>query len=153
SVYEIRYIALARLERTLAQRAAKQLVPQPHLVSADHIGLAVVGDLLDLALPEVALHLTAIEPFRLSRQAHHSADLVKSGLPLRTERREDVTQIDCILTVPIEVGTRRKPRRGHAVDHRSVAQYGKVEAVAVEGHETRIQLCNLVAEGADQFLL
>jgi len=36
---------LARLKRILAQRASKQLIAQPHLVSADHIGLAVVGDL------------------------------------------------------------------------------------------------------------
>jgi hypothetical protein len=78
---------------------------------------------------------------------------LKSSLPLRTKRREDVTQIDGILAVPVEVRTRREPRRGHTVDHRSVAQYGQVEAVAVEGHETRTQLRDLVAEGADQLLL
>ena len=33
----------ARFERILAQRAAKQFVPQPHLISADHVGLAVVA--------------------------------------------------------------------------------------------------------------
>ncbi len=42
---------------------ATQSVPQPQLVSADHIGLAVVRDLLDLALAEITIHLTAIEPF------------------------------------------------------------------------------------------
>src|SRR5262249_59230247 len=92
-------------------------------------------DLLDLALPEVALHLAAIEPLRLSGQTHHSADLVKSGLALRTERREDVTQIDCVLGVPVKVGTRRKPRRGDPVDHGPIAQHAHVEAVAVEGDE------------------
>src|SRR5262249_9289051 len=115
---------LARLERIPAQCAAKQFVSQPQLVSADHIALAVIGDLLDLALPETALHFAAIEPFWLSRQAHASAGLVKSGLALRTERGEDVTQVDGILAVPVEVGTRRKPRRGYAVHHGSVAQHG-----------------------------
>ena len=78
---------------------------------------------------------------------------MKTGLALRAERRQDVTQIDCILTIPVEIGTRREPRRGHTVDHRSVAQYGQIETVAVEGHETRTQLHDLVAEGGDQLLL
>src|SRR5215471_20066261 len=95
----------------LAQFAAKQLVPQPDLISTDYIGLAVLGDLLDLALAERTLHLATVKPFGLSRQAHHSADLVKRGLSLRTERREDVAQIDGILGIPVEVGTCRKPRR------------------------------------------
>src|SRR5439155_15371178 len=119
---------LARLEQILAQRAAKQFIPQPQLISADYVGLAVVGDLLDLTLSELAFHLTAIEPFRLSRQAHESADLVKRGPSLRTERREDVAQVDCIVGEPLEVGTRRKPRSGYAVDHGSVAQDGQVES-------------------------
>src|SRR5262249_56166364 len=91
---ESRQVLLARFKRILTQRAAKQLVAQPHLVSADYVGLAVVGDLLDLALAEVALHLTTIEPLRLSRQAHDPADFVKRGLSLRTKPSQDVTQID-----------------------------------------------------------
>src|SRR5262249_29948021 len=125
----------------------------PHLVGADNVGLTVGRDLLDIALPEVTLHLAAIEPLRLSGQTHHSADLVKSGLALRTKRREDVTQIDCVLGVTVEVGTRRKTRRGYTVDHGSVAQHGQVEAVAVERDELRVQLCNLIAERGDQLLL
>jgi hypothetical protein len=54
-----------------------------------------------------ALDLTTIEPLRL-RQAHDSADLVKSRISLRTERREDITQIDGILGITVEVGTRKK---------------------------------------------
>src|SRR5262249_494079 len=115
----------------------REIAPQPHLVSADYVSLAVVGDLLDLALAEVALDLATIEPFRLPRQAHNSADLVKSGLSLRTKRREHVTQVDCVLGIPVKVGTRRKPRRGHPVDHGPIAQYGQVEAVAVESDELR----------------
>src|SRR5262249_5077379 len=111
------------------------------------------SNFLDLALAKIALDLTTIEPFRLSGQPHHSADLVKSGLPLRTERREDVTQIDGILGVPVEIGTGREPGRGYPVDHGSVAQYGEVEAVAVERDELRPQLSNLIAEGGDQLLL
>jgi hypothetical protein len=102
---------------------------------------------------EIALHFTTIEPFRLPGQAHDPADLVKSGLSLRSKRRKDVAQIDGILAVPVEVGTGRKARRGYSKRHGSVAQYGQVEAVAVECHETRTQLCNPVAEGADQLLL
>src|SRR5262249_32134419 len=125
----------------------------PHPVSANYVGLAVVGNLLDLTLAEVALHLTAIEAFRLPRQAHNPADLMKGGLSLRTERGEDVTQIDRILGVPVEVGPRRKPRRGYTVDHGSVAQYGQVEAIAVKRDELRLQLRNLIAEGGDKLLL
>src|SRR5215472_592891 len=62
----------------MGQRPAKQFVPQPHLVSANYVGLAVVCDLLDLALAEVPLHLAAVEPFGLSRQAH---DLPPFPLP------------------------------------------------------------------------
>jgi len=64
-IHKIRQIPLARLERIQAQRAPKQFVPQPHLVSANYVGLAVVGDLLDLALAVITLHLTTIEPFGL----------------------------------------------------------------------------------------
>ena len=57
---------------------------------------------------------------------------MESGLPLGTERREDITQIDGILGgVPVEVGASRKPGRGYPVDHGPVAQHGEVEAVAV----------------------
>jgi hypothetical protein len=79
--------------------------------------------------------------------------LRQANLALRTERREGVTQIDCVVTVAVEIGTRREPWRGDPVDHGSVAQYGQVEAVAVKGHETRTQLRDLVAEGGDQLVL
>jgi hypothetical protein len=148
--HEICQVPLARPEYISAQRTAKQFVPQPHLVSADHVGLAVVSNLLDLALAEVAFHLAAVEPLGLSGQTHDPADLVKSGLPLRTERREDVAQIDGILGVSMEVGAGMKPRRGHPMDHGPISQHGQVEAVAVEGDELRAQLRDLVAEGGDQ---
>ena len=61
--------------------------------------------------------------------------------------------IDGVLGVPVEVGTLREPRRGYPVDHRSVAQHGQVEAVAVKCDELRPQLRDLVAEGGDQLLL
>src|SRR5262249_10195269 len=127
----------------------KQLVPQPQLVSADYVCLAILGHLFDFPLAEIALHLATIEPFRLSRQAHDSADLVKTCLSLRTKRREHITQINGILSIPVEVRTRRKPRRGYAVDHGSVAQDREVEAIAVERDELRLQLRNLIAEGGD----
>ena len=53
----------------------------------------------------------------------------------------------------MEVGPRRKPRRGYPVDHCSVAQHGQVEAVAIERDELRVQLRNLIAECGDQLLL
>ena len=58
----------------------------------------------DLAFVETALHLAAVEPLGLSWQAHDSADLVKRGLSTRTKRRQRITQIDCILRVPVEIG-------------------------------------------------
>jgi hypothetical protein len=45
SSHEIRQVPLTHLERILPQRAAKQFVPQPHLVGVDYVGLAVVSDL------------------------------------------------------------------------------------------------------------
>src|SRR5262249_20943752 len=115
----------------------------------NYIGFAVVRNVLDLALAEIALYLTAIEAFRLSRQAHDSADLVKTSLALRTKRREDITQIDGILGVAMKVGARRKPRRGYPVNHCPIAQYGQVETVAVECDELRTELRDLIAEGGD----
>src|SRR5262249_48700487 len=44
-------------------------------------------------------------------------------------------------------------RRGYAVDHGSVAQYGQVEAAAVESDELWAQLGDLIAERGDQLLL
>src|SRR5262249_15178177 len=111
TIHKFRQAPLARFERILVQGATKQFVPQPHLVSADYVALTVVGDLFDLSLAEITFHLATIEPFRLSRQAHDSADLMKTGLSLRTKRREDITQIDGILGVPVKVGTSRKPWR------------------------------------------
>lgn len=123
-----------------------------------NVGLAVVGDFFDLALAEVALDLPAVEPLRLARQAHHSADLVKGGLALlpcglKDEKTSRRSQIDGVLGVPVEVGPRRQPRRGNPVDHGSVAQHGQVEAVAVECDELRAQLRDLVAEGGNQLFL
>jgi len=103
---------MTHLERILAQCATKQFVAQPHLISANYVGLTVVGDLFDLALAEIALHFITIEPLGLSRQSQDFANLVKSGLSLRAKRREHVTQIDGVLAVPVEVGARRKARRG-----------------------------------------
>src|SRR5215469_8935955 len=71
---------------------------------------------------------------RADQHAEWLAGLARfCGLALRTKRREDVTQVDGILGVSVEVGARRKPWRGYPVDHCAVAQHGQVEAVAVEG--------------------
>jgi hypothetical protein len=40
-------IQLAVLELPLVQPSPEQLVPEPEPVSVDHVGLAVVGDLLE----------------------------------------------------------------------------------------------------------
>jgi hypothetical protein len=66
SLYEINQIQLAGLMSNIRQPPAKQFVPQPHTVCVDHIAFAVLSDLLDPALPEVLLHLTAIDALRLS---------------------------------------------------------------------------------------
>jgi hypothetical protein len=95
---------MARFERTPAECTSEQFVTQPHPVSISNIGLTIAGDLFDLALPEMALHLTSIEAFRFSWQAHDPANLVKSCLSLWAERREDVAKIDCIVGIPVKVG-------------------------------------------------
>jgi hypothetical protein len=102
-------VQLARRESVLAQRAAKQFVSQPYLVSIDYIGLTVVGDLLDLTFVEITLDLTTIEALGLSGQAHDPAKLVKTSLPLRTERRKNVAQVNGIIGVPVEVDTSESP--------------------------------------------
>jgi hypothetical protein len=68
AIHEIHQALLARLKRIQAERAAKQFVPQPNLVGADYVSLAVVGDLLDLTLVKITLHLTTIETLRLPRR-------------------------------------------------------------------------------------
>ena len=47
---ELDQARVALLKFSISQPATKQFVPQPHLVSANYVGLAVVCDLLDLAL-------------------------------------------------------------------------------------------------------
>ena len=66
--------------RWLASNAFWLSVPRnsSYRSHTNYVGLAVVCDLLDLALAEVPLHLAAVEPFGLSRQAH---DLPPFPLP------------------------------------------------------------------------
>ena len=72
---------------------------------------------------------------------------------MRSERRENVAQVDRVLGVSVEVGSSSQPWRRDAMDHGTIAQNGQVEGVAVEGDELRVQLRDLVAECGDQLLL
>jgi DNA helicase II / ATP-dependent DNA helicase PcrA len=51
-----------------------------------------------------------------------------------SERREDVAQVDCILGVSVEVEPSRQSWRRDAVDHGTITQDRKIEAIAVERH-------------------
>jgi hypothetical protein len=77
---EIKQVQLAGLMRGLRQPSAKQLVPQPHSVSVEHVGFAILGDLLDLALPKVLVDLAAIDAIGLTWHPHDPGDLVQRGL-------------------------------------------------------------------------
>jgi hypothetical protein len=105
-------VALARLKRIFARSTNGDC--------EQHIGVGYGGGLaLNERLVRAAWraflgvfwrrYLATVEALRLSRQAHDPADLVKSGLPLRAERRENVTQIDGVLGIAAEAGTGMKP--------------------------------------------
>jgi hypothetical protein len=65
-LYEINQVQLACLMRRLRQPPAKQFVAQPHPLSVDHVGLAALGDFLDLAVPKVLVDLAAVDAVALS---------------------------------------------------------------------------------------
>jgi len=75
SLDEFAQIRFARSERNIEQLSQKQLVPQPNAIGVDDIGLAVICDLLDLAIKEVLLDLSSINAVRLPWQAARSARL------------------------------------------------------------------------------
>jgi hypothetical protein len=62
---------------------------------------------------------------------------------MRSERRENVAQVDRVLGVSVEVGSNSQPWRRDAMDHGTITQNGQVEAIAVERHELRRQLSDL----------
>jgi hypothetical protein len=72
---------------------------------------------------------------------------------MRSECRENIAKVECILGVSVEVGAGRQSWCGHPADHGTVAQDRKAEGVAVERHELRGQLGDLVTECADKLLL
>jgi hypothetical protein len=63
---EFAYILLAELELMLVQSPPKQLVPKPKPIRVDHIGLAVVRNLLNTARVEAGLYLAAIDTIGLT---------------------------------------------------------------------------------------
>jgi hypothetical protein len=65
---------------------------------------------------------------------------------------EHVAQVERVLGVPVKIGPDRQPRCCHCVDHRPIAQDGKVKGVAIERHELLCQLRDAVDERRDQFL-
>jgi hypothetical protein len=68
-----------------------------------------------------------------------SVDFVKASFSLRTERREDITQIDGVLGVSVKVGPGRKPRRAYPMNHSSVRFIGRgyrfVASIKVPGDD------------------
>src|SRR5207248_997059 len=84
--YEINEAGLAGLKFDFRQSTSKQLMAQPEAIGVDDIALAVLGDLADVSVPIVFLDLCAADSVRLSRQAHHTAQLVQRRLALGAER-------------------------------------------------------------------
>jgi hypothetical protein len=105
SLDEIKQIQFAGVMSGLRQPSTKQFVPEPQMVCVDHVAFAVFGDLLDPALSEVPLHLSAIDIVRLSWQPHDPGDLVQRGPRAGIERRKRVAEVDGIFRVSAEVGS------------------------------------------------
>ena len=70
-------LIFARLECLIGQLAPKQLVPEPNAIGIDDITLAVIGDLLNPAFPKVPFDVPTRYTIGLSRQPHHTANLVQ----------------------------------------------------------------------------
>ncbi len=142
----------ACLEIVRAQPSAKQLVAKPDAIGVHDIGLAVIGDFMDFAVPEVPMHLPAVDAVGLAGQAKNFADLVQRRLALRAERRQRVAKIERVFGVAVEIRPRRKAGSRHFVDHRPVTKDRQVEAVAVKSYELRRKLGDLVDKGRNQLL-
>jgi len=74
---EIGQITLALLMLALAQSAVKSLIPQPNPISVHNIRLAIVDNLLNLALEEISLDFVAVDALGLSGQPHNFAEFVQ----------------------------------------------------------------------------
>lgn len=84
-------------------RPLKQLITQPDAIGVDDVGLAVIGDFLDPALAEKAMHLTAVDAAGLARKSHDLAKLMKRDFPLRTVGRKYITKVHRVIAVTVEI--------------------------------------------------
>jgi hypothetical protein len=100
---EIDKASLAGLEVSVRQAPAKEFVPQPEPIGIDDIALAVFGDLSDAAVMVEFFDVRSADTVRLSRQAHHAAQLMQRRLALKAERGQDIVEINGVFGVPVEV--------------------------------------------------
>ena len=68
-----------------------------------------------------------------------------------SERGENVAEVDCVVSVPIEIGAGRQTWRCDAVSHCAVSQDRQVEAVTVKRYKLGVQLCDLINERLNKF--
>jgi hypothetical protein len=104
---EFNEICLACFELRVIEPSTKQVVPQPNPIGIDDVRFTIVSDFLDSALKAIAGNFTTMDAGGLSRYSHDFANLVQRCLGLRGKRRKNITQVDRVVGISVEVGTGR----------------------------------------------
>jgi hypothetical protein len=118
SMYAISPLRLPKLKR--CRPTTKQLLSEPYQISVDHVGLAVVGYLLDAALSADVGDNGAVCSDSFTKKPHNSIYLMKRRACLRVGRREDIAEIQRVFGIAIEIASGDQPRRDTISQHRQI---------------------------------
>ena len=94
---------------------------QPNSISVYDIAFAIVSDVLNSPVAKQFFDFPTINIFRFSRKTHYSAQFVEGRFRAMRKGGQNITQVDCVVGVPFEVGSRRKTDCRHFVDHCAVS--------------------------------
>src|ERR1700733_2379251 len=109
----------------MIQPPTKQLVPEPKPIRVDHVGLTIVGYLLDATGVEIRCRLATVHPVRLARKPHDPAQFFQVDLPAIAKRRQHVAYGDAVVGVPVVIGAVVHARRENPVNHGPVTNTGR----------------------------
>ena len=70
-----------------------------------------------------------------------------------TEGGQNITKVDGVFRVPVEIRTHGQPWSGNAIDHCTIAQNGKIERCAIEGDKLWCKLSDTINKRLYQCLL
>jgi hypothetical protein len=128
--------------RTLkrCQPTTKQLLSEPHQISVDHVGLAVVGYLLDAALSVDPGDTGAVCSDIFRKTPHNATYLMKRRACLRVGRRENIAGIQRVFGIAIEVASGDQPRRDHVMHRCTMSQHRQIGTRAVRRDKLRLTL-------------